>query len=235
MEKGMKVGMVSAVMMVLTAMAPLAAAEEESGFVPTYGYGLETGFFFTDLARFNRAILESNDTAAFETAGLQHTEVGVESVLVENFRLGVHVGTLVPWHRSPSLVAWYVGMEPAYVAGDETWEMAVGATVSVGALTLYTEEGARVSTSLTLLRPFLEVRRHMLEGRAVYLRGGFSQLYPGSPRSEELVLENVLGRALTTVDLSTGGIYLALGFRYGRLQAPGKGLEESTGEDDGEE
>ena len=192
--------------------------EEEDRFSPTFGFGVETGYFFSDLARFNTQVLVPNDTDTFSALGTQHIDLVLESIFIENIRMSVLGGMTFAWQSEPSLSGWYVGLEPAYVAGDNEWEMAVGVSAAVGSLRVTTAEDDQLNTSLTMLRPFLEVRRHLTDGSAAYVRGGFNQWYPRNPRSEDLDLINPQGRELSTVDLATGGVYLAVGVRFGSLQ-----------------
>lgn len=199
---------------------------EEQAYEPTFGVGVDLGFFFTDMGRFNSYILEPNQSDLFDVHGSQHIDLVVESKVFENFRLSLFGGVTTPWVREPSLLGWYVGLEPAYVAGDDTWEMAVGVSAGVGSLGIKTSDAEEMKASLTVLRPFLEVRRLFDTRAAIYLRGGFNQWYLRNPRSDDLDLTAPgARRELAGVDLATGGIYLALGARFGTLYRPVAELE----------
>ncbi len=206
-------------------------ADEAPGFEPTFGFGLETGVFFTELARFNDYVLAPNGADPFDIWGVQHIDLALESVVIENIRLSLLGGVAFPWHSDPSAMAWYVGLEPAFVAGDDVWELGVGVSAAVGALTVTTGEEDRLQTSLTMLRPFVEARRHLSDSSAAYVRFGFNQWYPRNPRSETLDLPSPTGnRPLSTVDISTGGVYVALGFRFGSLKWQVEEIEEEEEE-----
>lgn len=197
---------------------------EEDPFSPTIGVGLDTGLFFTSLTRFNDYILEPNDRDTFGVLGTQNLDLSVESEVVENFRVAILGGTTFAWQRDPSLFGWYVGLEPAYVAGDDEWGLGVGLSGAVGGLRITTEDDDRVAMSLARMRMFVEVRRYFSENLAAQVRGGWNHWWPSNPRSDELDLE-APHRADTTLDatdLETGGPFLSVGVRFGALQ----GLED---------
>lgn len=207
--------------------------EEEEPFAPTFAAGAETGIFFTDLARFNDYILEPNDREQFDILGTQHIDLVAESEVFENIRMSILGGATFSWQSDPSLFGWYVGVEPAYVAGDERWEMAIGISGSVGGMRIRVDDD-QVAMSLVTLRPFFEGRHKFNEQAAGYIRIGFNQWYPRNPRSETLDLESPRGDGeLTTVDLSTGGLYVAAGARFGALEGIAEPEElEPTQQDD---
>ncbi len=197
--------------------------EDEEPFSPSFGFGVETGYFFSDLARFNTYILEANDEATFDVLGTQHIDLAAESEVLENLRISILGGATFAWQTDPSLFGWYVGLEPAYVVGDEEWGLAIGLSGAIGGLRISVGDDAEAAMSVALLRPFVEARRYFTESTAGYLRLGFNQWYPNNIRSETLDLESDRGDApLETVDLATGGVYVAAGARFGALQ----GLEE---------
>ncbi len=199
--------------------------DEERPFSPTLAIGLETGYFFTDLARFNEYLLVPNDADPFSVISTQHVDLVVESEVVENLRLSILGGMTFAWQDDPSLFGWYVGLEPAFVAGDDVWQMAIGSTVGVGGLRVTAGED-QVATSVTVLRPFLEVRRSVADMTGLYVRAGFNQWFPRNPRSETFdVSHPSIDRDLAAPELGTGGLYISAGFRFGALQ----GLDQLIG------
>jgi len=204
------------------------ADEDDEPFSPTVAFGLETGFFFSDMARFDDYVLEPNDQDALDALGAQHLDLAAESEVLEHLRVSILGGMTFGWQGDPSLFGWYIGLEPAYTVGDDEWSMALGASAGIGGLRISADdEQARMS--LVMLRPFLEVRRQFSENLAAYLRGGFNQWYPGSARSDDWDLEAPTGaQELEVQHLATGGPFIATGFRFGALD----GLSDP--EEDGE-
>lgn len=193
------------------------ADEDDEPFSPTVALGLETGFFFSDMARFNDYVLEPNDQDTLDVLGAQHLDLVAESEVLEHLRVSILGGMTFGWQGEPSLFGWYIGLEPAYTVGDDEWSMALGASAGIGGLRISADdEQARMS--LVMLRPFLEVRRQFSENLAGYLRGGFNQWYPGNARSDTWELEAPTGaQELGVQHLSTGGPFIATGFRFGAL------------------
>ncbi len=211
----------------------------EKPFAPTFAGGVEVGYFFTDLERFNSYILE-DDNESFDVSGTYHVDLVAESRVLENLRVSVLGGVLFAAQSDPSLFGWYVGAEPAYVARDGAWEMALGMGVGLGSMNITAEmpdgNDAEMDSSLVMLRPFLEVRRHMNEHRAFYGRVGFNQWYPRSPESDEFNLDDgPTGRPVGTPELETGNLYVALGSRFGSLSATGEPEEIEVTEEELEE
>ena len=211
----------------------------EKPFAPTFAAGLEAGFFFTDLARFNSYVL-GDDHDEFDVRGTYHLDFVAESQMIENLRLSVLGGVLFAAQSDPSLFGWYVGAEPAYVARDDNWEMALGMGVGVGSLGISKEMDnggtAEMDSSLVLLRPFLEVRRHINDMNAVYGRIGFNQWYPRNIESDEFDVENgPTGRPISTPELETGQLYVAVGTRFGALSGTGEPEEIEVSEEEYEE
>ncbi|RDV37982.1 hypothetical protein DV096_09205 [Bradymonadaceae bacterium TMQ3] len=189
-------------------------------FEMTWGGRVEAGWFFTDFGRFNEYVLEPNGRAAFDDGGATHIDLAVEAMFIRGLRLSVTGGASFNWGGEPSVGAWYIGLEPAYAVGDNTWEMAVGLSAMVGSLQLAVGED-EMNTSLTVLRPFFEVSRHFPDASsAVYLRAGFNQWHIYNPTSDTLNLEAADGGELDSFWLSDGGFYLAIGGRFGKLTQP---------------
>ena len=189
-------------------------------FEMTWGGRVETGWFFTDFGRFNEYVLEPNGRAVFEGEGASHIDLSVEAMFIRGLRLSVTGGASFNWGSDPSVGAWYIGLEPAYAVGDNTWEMAVGLSAMVGSLQLAIGED-EMNTSLTVLRPFFEVSRHFPDASsAVYLRAGFNQWHIYNATSDTLNLEAADGGELDSFWLSDGGFYLAIGGRFGKLTQP---------------
>ena len=189
-------------------------------FEMTWGGRVETGWFFTDFGRFNEYVLEPNGRAVFEGGGASHIDLSVEAMFIRGLRLSVTGGASFNWGSDPSVGAWYIGLEPAYAVGDNTWEMAVGLSAMVGSLQLAVGED-EMNTSLTVLRPFFEVSRHFPDASsAVYLRAGFNQWHIYNATSDTLNLEAADGGELDSFWLSDGGFYLAIGGRFGKLTQP---------------
>ncbi|TXD35309.1 hypothetical protein FRC98_15965 [Lujinxingia vulgaris] len=178
------------------------------------------GWFFTDFGRFNEYVLEPNDRAVFDDEGATHIDLAVEVMFIRGLRLSVTGGATFNWASDPSVGAWYIGLEPAYAVGDNTWEMAVGLSAMVGSMQLAVGDD-EMNTSLTVLRPFFEVSRHFPDAySAVYLRAGFNQWHIHNPTSDTLNLEAADGEELDSFWLSDGGFYLAIGGRFGKLTQP---------------
>lgn len=200
--------------------------EDEEPFAPTFGFGVDTGFFFSDLERFNEYILEPNDHGTLDVLGTQHIDLVVESEVLENLRISMLGGATFSWQRDPSAFGWYVGLEPAYAVGDDEWGMALGVSGAIGGLRLGADD-EEVRMSLAMLRPFVEGRRYFSENVAAHLRVGFNHWWPGNPRSEQMDLDTAPGATeLGTVQLQTGGLFIAAGARFGALQGLGEPEEE---------
>lgn len=189
-------------------------------FEPTFGGRVELGWFFTDYERFNNYVLEPNGLEQLDRSGAMHIDLGVEAMVIRGLRVSVVGGASFNTQGDPSVGAWYVGLEPAYAVGDNTWEMAVGLSAMVGSLQLAAGDD-EMNTSLTVLRPFFEVSRHFPDAHsAVYLRAGFNQWHVYNPTSSTLNLVADDGGQLDSFWLSDGGFYLAIGGRFGRLTQP---------------
>jgi OmpA-OmpF porin, OOP family len=181
----------------------------------SWGFGLEAGYFFTDLARWNDYILDRNGAPTFDTAGVWNFDLVAEASLIEFTRFSFFGGLSTPFHGDPSLLAWYVGLEPALAFRGGNWEIALGLGAAVGNAKTTAGDDRSFDSTIVLLRPFLEGRRYFSESLAGYARFGFNQWLAREPRSDTFNLTQEDGRAIDPRSLNEGGIYLAIGARFG--------------------
>ncbi len=196
---------------------------------PSYGVGVEAGYFLTALDRWNAHLLEPNNSAQFDTNGVFNFDLALEASFLESTRLTLFGGIATPFHSDPSLRALYVGLEPALAFRGGNWELAFGAGVALGTLNVKPANGEADST-IVLVRPFLEVRRYFSDFMAGYIRGGFNQWYATDIKSDDLTLNRLDGRALKPNDLHEGGVYVALGVRFGHYPTHIKFIGDSDGD-----
>lgn len=196
---------------------------------PSYGVGIEASYFFTALDRWNAHLLEPNNTSQFDTNGVFNFDLALEASFLESTRLTLFGGIATPFHSDPSLLAYYVGLEPALAFRGGDWELAFGAGVALGMLTVQPGD-AEADSTIVLVRPFLEVRRYFSEWMAGYVRGGFNQWYATDIESDDLALTRMDGRPLKSNDLHEGGVYVALGLRFGHYPTHIKHVPDSDGD-----
>lgn len=196
---------------------------------PSYGVGLEAGYFFTALDRWNAHLLEPNNAARFDTNGVFNFDLALEASFLESTRLTLFGGVATPFHSDPSLLALYVGLEPALAFRGGDWELAFGAGVALGTLNVK-PANAEADSTIVLVRPFLEVRRYFSEWMAGYVRGGFNQWYATDIDSDNMKLTRMDGRPLQSNDLHEGGVYVALGVRFGHYPTHIKFIGDSDGD-----
>jgi outer membrane protein OmpA-like peptidoglycan-associated protein len=183
---------------------------------PSYGFGVEAGVFVTRMERWNRYLLTVNEESEFDTSGIWHFDFAAEGSFFEGTRFGLFGGVASPFHDNPSLLAFYGGVEPAFAFRRDFWEMALGTQVGLGAAQLQVgDDGPSASTGLVVVRPFLEIRRYVNEQLAVYLRGGFSGWMPFNVETDGLFFGETANNPSSGRDLQQGGVYFALGTRFG--------------------
>jgi outer membrane protein OmpA-like peptidoglycan-associated protein len=198
---------------------------------PSYGFGVEAGFFATRLDRWNEYLLASNDQPEFSTSGLWHFDFAAEGSFFEGTRFAVFGGVSTPFHSDPSLLAFYGGVEPAFAFRRDFWELALGTQIGLGAAQLELESGESANTGLAVVRPFIEVRRYFNERLAVYLRGGFSGWMPFNVDTEDLFFGSGPTNPGQASDLQEGGAFFALGTRFGKYPEHVKSVPDT--DDDG--
>lgn len=185
---------------------------------PSWGVGLEAGFWFMGMERWNAQLIEPNGETPFDQTGLWHFDLFVEASLLENTRISLFGGFQTPFGDNPSLSAWYVGLEPAFAFRRDMWEVALGVGVGFGAVSNEYQSGNSLDASLVLMRPFLEVRRYLTDWMGVYGRFGFNQWLISDPELDGLLFtvagdESSVG--VNPDNLNEGGPFLALGVRFG--------------------
>lgn len=207
--------------------------ESEHGsnlWVSSWGFGLEAGYFFTDLQRWNDYILARNDAPTFDTIGLWNFDLYAEASLIEFTRLSLFGGLQTPFTSDPSLRAWYVGLEPALAFRGGSWELALGLGAAVGNAHTAVDDDRDFDTTLFLLRPFLEGRYYVSESFATYARFGFNQWLAREPRSDTFDLTQEDGRAIDTRSLNDGGIFVSVGVRFGSYPEHVRYIGDSDGD-----
>lgn len=199
----------------------------------SWGFGLEAGFWFMEMDRWNGQIIEPNNETPFDQAGNFHFDLAAEWSFLENTRLGLFGGIQTPFGDDPSLMAYYVGLEPAFAFRRDMWEVALGAGVGFGGVGSEFESGNSIDASLVLVRPFIEVRRYLNTWMGVYGRFGFNQWLISDPELEGLdfTIANDPGSTGVNPDnLNEGGAYLALGLRFGSYPAHIQSIGDTDGD-----
>ena len=183
----------------------------------SWGAGIEAGYWFQDLDRWNATIADDNAQTPYDVSGIWHFDLALEASFLENTRLSIF-GGFESGFSDPSASAIYGGIEPAFAFRRDMWEVALGLGVGVGSLTSEFPSGSSFDASLVLMRPFLEVRRYLNDWSAVYGRFGFNQWLVSSPEFNDLVFTRQGepgGDPIEDSNLNVGGPFVALGLRFG--------------------
>lgn len=196
----------------------------------SWGIGVELGFFPTPLDRWDEYLLKVNDQPTLDTAGAWHADFSAEAAYLEGVRLEIFGGVATPFHGDPSLLAVYGGVAPGFTVRRDAWEMALGGQVGVGVVDLELDEGASADAGLVVVRPFVEVRRHLSERVAVYGRGGFSAWVPFNVSTDGLFFGFSPADPGEADDLQEGGVFFALGARFGDFPEHVKVVPDSDGD-----
>lgn len=191
-----------------------------------YGGGAEFGLFFTELGRFNGQLLEPNGVKQFDTDVALNIDVALEISPIEGARFTLFGGVQGPFTDDPSILAMYIGFEPAFAFRQGSWELALGLGAGVGALDLNLESGQTLSSGLVLMRPFIEARSYASEWMAAFVRVGFNYWHVYDVETSGLTFDNTVG-ALDDANLDEGGLYLSVGLRFGHYPDPIKIVEDS--------
>ena len=166
----------------------------------SWGAGIQVGYWFQDLDRWNASIADDNKQTPYDVGGIWHFDLAVEASLLENTRISLF-GGFESGFSDPSASAIYGGIEPAFAFRRDMWEVALGIGVGLGSLTSEFPSGASWDASLVLLRPFIEVRRYLSSWSAVYGRFGFNQWLISDPSFDNLLFTRQGARILMWVDL----------------------------------
>jgi outer membrane protein OmpA-like peptidoglycan-associated protein len=182
---------------------------------PSWGGGLEVGFFFTELGRFNKHLLEPSGARPFDTDVALNLDLALEISPLEITRFTLFGGIQTPLTDDPGLTAYYVGVEPAFAFRQGMWEAAIGFGLGIGSANVESAVGS-ADADMVLMRPFLEGRRYLSDFIAAYLRVGFNYWHFYGLEESGLKLEQapVFTEPNTSL-LDEGGFYLALGVRFG--------------------
>lgn len=202
---------------------------------PSWGAGLELGYFFTELERWNTYLIEPSDAELIDTIGIFNFDAAVEAAFIENTRLTLFGGYASPLTDEPSIGALYIGLEPAFTFRRDMWEMALGMGAGLGSVevTYGDDNGAserELDAGVVLLRPFLEVRRYLNEWAAVYGRVGFETWLPFEPETEGLTFRQLDGDPEDEEALDEGGPRLAIGVRFGSYPKHVKIVADTDGD-----
>jgi outer membrane protein OmpA-like peptidoglycan-associated protein len=209
------------------------SAHGEYEWKPSYGGGLEYGLFFSDLGRWNSNLMGPNDAPAFDIGSVSSFNFALEASFLEGSRLTLFAGLDTPFSSNPGLTAVYGGLEPAFAFRRDQWEMALGFGVGLGSVNLSTDAGSEFSAGLVTLRPTFEVRRYIDEFAAGYLRFGFNQWLPFNADSDDFEIQRPDERPTQVGEenlLNEGGVYAALGFRFGHYPKHVKSIPDSDGD-----
>ena len=196
------------------------------------GGGPEFGLFFTQLDRWNNELLGPNDVATFDTDVVLNLDLSLEIYPIDILRLAIFGGLQGSATDSPSISALYLGIEPAAAFRSGRWELAVGSGVGLGSLDMTIDSGESAHAGLVVLRPFLEARTYATDFMAAYARLGFNYWLTYDVELDDLQPTNQ-GSVFQdgTSNLNEGGVYLALGLRFGYYPEPIKIVPDT--DDDG--
>lgn len=209
------------------------SAHGEYEWKPSYGAGLEYGLFFSDLGRWNSNLMGPSDAPEFDIGSVSSFNLALEASFLEGSRLTLFAGLDTPFSSNPGLTAVYGGLEPAFAFRRGEWEMALGFGVGLGSVNLNTDAGSEFSAGLVTLRPAFEVRRYIDEFAAGYLRFGFNQWLPFNADSNDIQIQHPDERPGQVGEenlLNEGGVYAALGFRFGHYPEHVKSIPDSDGD-----
>ncbi|MBA2664300.1 MAG: OmpA family protein [Bradymonadaceae bacterium] len=196
---------------------------------PSYGFGVEGGYFYTMLDRWNTHLLSPNNAPFFDTAGVFNLDLALEASFLESTRLTLFAGMATPFSDDPSLRATYFGLEPAFAFREGNWEVALGIGAALGWITAESG-GSSATANAIVLRPFVEGRRYLNSWSALYVRLGFNQWYAHGIESDNFELTRLDGQALRPNDLHEGGLYGAIGVRFGHYPEHVRYIGDSDGD-----
>jgi len=202
-------------------------------FKRAYGGGVELGVFFNELARYNTQLLNPANATPFDVNAVYNLDLSFELSYFEGYRFALFGGLQGPFSSDPGLRALYIGLEPSFDFRRAQWEMALGLGVAIGSLNLTSESAGRdASSGLVVLRPFYELRYYVNENIATYGRVGFN--YWASFNVDDSQFpdrnEGTQQGVLRDNDINEGGIYLALGARFGNFPEPIKSVPDTDGD-----
>ena len=187
---------------------------------PSYGGGVDVGIWFTDLERFNTYL---GPTTPIDVSALYNFDLYLEGSFFEGTRLGLFGGLQTPFSSNPDVSALYFGIEPAFAFRRDMWEIALGIGVGFGSATVDYDNGDGIDAGLTLMRPFIELRRYLTSWMGVYGRFGFNQwLIHDDPTLNGNTSLNV-----PESNLNTGGAWLSIGLRFGHYPTHTKAVGDS--------
>ena len=197
-----------------------------------YGGGLEFGLFFTPFERWNTQLLEPNNARRFDTDVAFNLDLALEIAPIEGWRATLFGGWQTSGTSDPNISALYVGLEPAFAFRNTRFEIAVGSGFGIGRLDMSLEDGRGAQAGLVLLRPFIEARTYASEYAAFYARLGFNYWHVYNEELDGLMPTNRRPDATTdaTNNLNEGGVYLAIGTRFGHYPDPVKRVPDTDGD-----
>ncbi len=204
----------------------------------SYGIGAEFGIWFTDFERWEICsndnnttfqedcyLTKPNTTLKTDYSEVFNIDLYLEASLLEGTRFSVFGGIQSPFGSEPSVRALYIGIEPAFAFRRDDWELALGVGVALGTANLEHETGEKLDTTLTLLRPFIELRHYLASWSAIYGRVGFNQwLISEDPEVENITLE------VSENNLNIGGLWMSVGLRFGSFPSHTKTIGDSDGD-----
>ncbi len=197
------------------AATPRQSSNGATEWKPSWGGGIEAGVFFTELGRINKHLLEPSGANPFDTDVALNLDLALEISPLEITRFSIFGGIQSPLTDDPGLTAIYVGVEPAFAFRKDMWEVAVGFGLGIGGADIESATGS-ASADLVLMRPFIEGRRYLSTFMASYLRVGFNYWHFYGIEESGLTLEQAPAlREPNTSLLDEGGLYVALGLRFG--------------------
>ncbi len=200
-------------------------------FKPSYGGGIELGYFFNDLGRWNTHLLKPNNVATFDVSGLGAIEGAFEVSPVENLRVSALLAYQTTLGGDPSLSAIFGGLEPMLTARRGSVEIGVGISLGGGGASLSLDSGEEGTTPFFLARPVIEGRYYLNEMSALYLRLAFEYWLTGDFESDDLTNRDAtVTRPHSEDTLSSGNAYIALGVRFGKYPEHLKVVPDTDGD-----
>ena len=147
----------------------------------SFGGGIDIGLWFNDYERWQSCpdegfcyLLGTNDLTPDKSTTFNF-DLAIEASLLEGTRLSIFGGLQSPLSSGPAIQALYIGFEPAFAFRRDMWEIALGIGIGFGGAKLEYDSGETMNANLTVLRPFIELRRYLNTWSAVYGRFGFNE------------------------------------------------------------